>query len=525
MKYTYGFYTINKRTTKIILRRKGIKYEMRLVEKHLITSTNRNYKKIDELCFLSKNLYNVGLYTIRQHFFKEKKFLGYDNLQKKLQEERQVDYYALPTKVSQQILRLVCKNFQSFFRAIAEYKKRPEKFQGRPKIPKYKHKTQGRNIVIYPIDAINKKLLKQQKIQLSLSEITISSHQKNIQQVRIIPCSRFYKIEVVYEKSPYLISTQDITKSLLTKLKDGSPISQYLLEHFSKSLKESISKYCVAKKLRVGLKEKIATKLNSMLKENLYDKVFTQEKLSPQIENYIKIKPEGEDLAHFNRLLLEISLPLQPVQTPAQMNKLNYSRVAGIDIGLDNLASITSNHTNLKPVLINGRPLKSINQYYNKKRAQLSSHLKEKKTSRRLEKLTQKRNNIVDDYLHKSSRYIIDLLLSHQIGTLVIGKNDGWKQKINIGKKNNQNFVFLPHAEFIKKLQYKAVLAGIRVLIQEESYTSKCSFLDFEAIKKHKKYLGKRISRGIFKSKEGIKLNADTNASASVIRSCPSLSA
>lgn len=491
---------------------------MRLVEKHLITTTNRNYKKIDELCFLSKNLYNVGLYTIRQHFFEEKKFLGYEKLQKQLQEEKQVDYYALPTKVSQQILRLVCKNFQSFFRAVAEYQKQPKKFQGRPKIPKYKHKTQGRNIVVYPIDAINKKLLKQQKIQLSLSEITISSHKKNIQQVRIIPCSRFYKIEVVYEKSAYLISKKDITKSLLVKLKDGSPTSQYLLGYFSKSLQKSICEYCVSKKLRTSLQEKIATKLNSMLKENLYDNVFNQKKLSQQIKSYIKDKPQGEDLAHFNRLLLEISLPLPFALTPSQTNKLDHSRVAGIDIGLDNLASITSNHINLKPVLINGRPLKSINQYYNKKRAQLSSRLKEKKTSRRLQNLAQKRNNIIDDYLHKSSRYIIDLLISHQIGTLVIGKNDGWKQKINIGKKNNQNFVFLPHAQFIKKLHYKAVLAGIHVLIQEESYTSKCSFLDFEDIKKHKKYLGRRTSRGIFKSKQGIKLNADINASANIIR-------
>ena len=133
---------------------------MRLVEKHIITKDNLYYREVDDLCFRAKNLYNVGLYTIRQHYFKTKIFLGYENLQKQLQQNKQVDYYALPTKVSQQILRLTCKNFESFFKAWQSYKKNPGKFKAPPKLPKYKHKTKGRSLVIYPIDAINKKMLK-----------------------------------------------------------------------------------------------------------------------------------------------------------------------------------------------------------------------------------------------------------------------------------------------------------------------------------------------------------------------------
>ena len=130
---------------------------MRLVEKHIISKKNSFFQEMDKLSFLSKNLYNASLYIIRQHFFTTKKFLNYEELQKHLQTTKQVDYYALPTKVSQQILMTLCKNFKSFLRALEEYKSNPSKFKAKPKLPKYKHKTKGRNIVPYLIDAINAK--------------------------------------------------------------------------------------------------------------------------------------------------------------------------------------------------------------------------------------------------------------------------------------------------------------------------------------------------------------------------------
>jgi putative transposase len=165
--------------------------------------------------------------------------------------------------------------------------------------------------------------------------------------------------------------------------------------------------------------------------------------------------------------------------------------IAGIDIGVNNLAAVTSNVKGFKPLIVNGKPLKSINAYYNKKKAKLQSKLEaEKQTSNRIKRLTHKRNCKVDNYLHNASRFLINHLAANRIRTLVIGKNDAWKQEIDIGKRNNQNFVSIPHARFIEMLKYKAELAGIKVVITEESYTSKCSFFDMEPIYKHEKYKG-----------------------------------
>jgi len=160
------------------------------------------------------------------------------------------------------------------------------------------------------------------------------------------------------------------------------------------------------------------------------------------------------------------------------------SLYAGIDIGLNNLATVTANKRGFVSRIVNGRPLKSINQFYNKERARLQSHLSKHKrfTSHRLEQLTTKRTRKIDHYLHSAARRIIDLLVSEGRGHLVIGKNPEWKQEITLGKRTNQNFVSIPHARFIDMLAYKAELVGIAVHTTEESYTSKCSFLDQEPI-------------------------------------------
>lgn len=110
------------------------------------------------------------------------------------------------------------------------------------------------------------------------------------------------------------------------------------------------------------------------------------------------------------------------------------------------------------------------------------------------------------------------MLVNEGIGTLVIGKNPEWKQEVNMGSRNNQNFVQIPHARFIQMLSYKAQLVGIRVLITEESYTSKCSFLDSEPIGKHERYMGKRVKRGLFRSAMGHYINADVNGAYNIIR-------
>jgi putative transposase len=193
--------------------------------------------------------------------------------------------------------------------------------------------------------------------------------------------------------------------------------------------------------------------------------------------------------------------------------------ILAIDLGVNNL--ITGVSTVGSPFLINGRPLKAFNQLYNKRKAQLQSTYKKQKFSfsgLKLRKLMDERERIITNYLHKASRLVINHCLLHHIDTLVIGYNKGWKQKVKMGKRNNQNFVSIPFHTLVMKLHYKAEEQGIRVELVEEEYTSKCSFLDNEPLRKHLKYLGKRLHRGLFRSKHNILLNADCNAAGNIGR-------
>ena len=425
---------------------------MKLVEKHIINPNNEFFEEIDSIAFLSKNLYNRSNYIIRQEYIstskeiekqyredklkeeikskklkckkknskikkqvksKEKKhakWIRYNELQKMLQETKDVDYYALPTKVSQQVLMQLDRDWKSFFKSIREWNKNPDKFTGKPSLPKYKHKTKGRNILIYTIQAIHKNELEDFILHPSGTNIRIKIlHNKKVKQARIVPLNNGrYKVELIYEQR------RKINKSLNKKI------------------------------------------------------------------------------------------------------------IASVDIGVNNLAAVTSNHNKWTPLLINGKPLKSINQYFNKSKSELVSELmkmdKNRRTSKQIDTLTHKRNMKIEDCLHKSTNALINLLVPFQVGVLVIGKNPNWKQEINIGKKNNQNFVSIPFARFIEMLKYKCDLIGMKVIIREESYTSKCSFIDEEKICHHENYMGRRIKRGLFKSKNGILINSDCNGSGNILR-------
>ncbi len=202
---------------------------------------------------------------------------------------------------------------------------------------------------------------------------------------------------------------------------------------------------------------------------------------------------------------------------------VDQSLFLSIDMGVNNLATGISN-TGDVPFIINGKPLKSINQYYNKERARLqyelaqnNIHAKEKKyTSPRLKKLTFTRNNRVENYMHQTSRYIVDYCVKNKIATIVIGKNDGWKQDAKLGTKTNQSFVNIPHAKLIQKIEYKAMLVGIKVIKQEEAHTSKCDHLAGESIEHHDKYLGNRKCRGLFQSSTGKLVNGDVNGAIGI---------
>jgi putative transposase len=376
---------------------------MQLVEQHIIDRNDPRWSAIDAVCFLSKNLYNATNYLLRQAYIFQHHVIPYAELDKLM--KRNPDYCALPRKVSQWVLKQVEHDWQSFFAALATWKHHPEKFLGRPKLPKYKHKTEGRNLLTYTQQAVSKRLFEQKGlIRPSQLNITIETQQSSFDQVRIVPRKTHYVVEVVYT-------------------------------------------------------------------------------------------------------------------TPIEKADVDPHQLASLDIGLDNLAALTSNQPGFIPLLINGKPLKTLNQSYNKEWARLQSQLpKGQHTSHSLEALTDKRNRRVNAYLHLASRRIIETLLKHRIGTLIIGKNDGWKQEISLGKRNNQNFVPIPHARFIEMLTYKARLVGIAIIPTEESYTSKCSFLDEEVIGRHEHYLGKRVHRGLFVASDGRRINADVNGSYNIMR-------
>ncbi len=383
---------------------------MRQVERHIVKEKSCFWKQIDALCFLSKNLYNYANYLVRQSFILARVYLGYNKIYHACKD--QPDYQALPRKVSQQVLKGLDKNWKSFFEANKAYKQNPDKFTGRPKLPKYKHKTQGRNLLVYTIQAISKTELKQRRVKLSGTNIIVPTKAKNIAQARIIPKIGQYVIEVVYSEDEH----QTVTNS---------------------------------------------------------------------------------------------------------------NAVAAIDIGVDNLAALTSNQKGFIPVLVNGRPLKSSNQFYNKNKALLQSKLKGKKqSSKQINRLTAKRNNQVDTYLHQASRWIINHLDQHGIGKLIIGQNPLWKQEVNNGKKNNQSFVSIPHARFIEMLIYKGKMKGIDVICSEESYTSKASFLSLDKIPVYGsdealkvKFSGYRETRGMYKIKgQKTRINADVNGSYNIMR-------
>lgn len=382
---------------------------MRLVEKHSIKSNNAFYKQVDHLSFLSKNLYNYANYFIRQEFINNGNYIPNAELYHLV--KGSVDYKALPAKVSNQVLRVLDRNWKSYFAAIKTYFEHPEKFNGKPKKPKYKDKVKGRNILIYEKGAISKRALKLGIVKLSKCSLTIPTRVKNIKEVRVIPKNKNYIVEIIYEV-------------------EEKPLS-------------------------------------------------------------------------------------------------NSEGIAAIDLGLDNLATLTSNVKGFRPLIINGKPLKSINQFFNKTKAKLQSKLQKqypkRYVSNRINKLSFQRNNKIETYLHQASRTIVNNLLQNQIGVLVIGNNKSWKQSINIGKRNNQNFVNIPHYKFIAQLKYKAELEGIKVIIQEESYTSKSSFLDGDDIPTYKKgckysFSGKRVKRGLYKSGKGLLINADVNGSYNILR-------
>ena len=374
---------------------------MVLVEKHIIKPKHKYYDELDNLCWLSKNLYNSTLYNVRQYYFENKKLLKYQVINKIYVDTNNEDYRALPSKVAKHTQMLVEHNFKSFFGLLKLKEK--GKYNKPVKIPKYLNKKTGRQVVHYEKGAISFK--EQGYIKLSKTNIKIKTNltKDKVQFIRLVPKNNHIIIEIGY---------------------------------------------------------------------NVIEKEIIQN-----------------------------------------------NNILAIDIGVNNIASCVT--TNGGKFLINGKPLKYINHNYNKRITDIQSKLKithNKNKSRYKSNITNKRNNRINDYLHKITAYIVNQAVSNHIGTIVVGYNKEWKQDTNIGSINNQNFVNIPFYKFISMLDYKCKLKGIIFKTITEEYTSKCSFVDDEEIAKHTTYAGRRINRELFKTKKGIIINADVNGAYNILK-------
>ena len=261
-------------------------------------------------------------------------------------------------------------------------------------------------------------------------------------------------------------------------------------------------------------KKQLETNKIIKFSKNIQTTIHTKQELIQQV----RVVPHGHDY-----IVVEVLY-----NKPEPLLKQDNQRYISIDLGINNLCTIGTNCKEIDNIIINGKPVKSINQYYNKQVAKYKSIQDTKcKTAytKKLQNLRIKRENKLNDYLHKTSRYIVNHLVSNNINTLIIGYNKEWKQETNIGKVNNQKFIQIPYLKLINQLQYKCKLEGINVIIQEESYTSKSSFIDNDFIPTFKsttelnyKFSGKRIVRGLYKSLKGRLINADLNGSLNILK-------
>lgn len=237
----------------------------------------------------------------------------------------------------------------------------------------------------------------------------------------------------------------------------------------------------------------------------------------PQFEKYQTKLKSFQQVRIIPKLNKSFEIEIVYIGNTEYNIELDNNLYASIDLGIDNIATMIL--PNEKPILFNGRQIKAKNQYFNKQISRFKSELtNNKKTSKQIQELYSKRNNQLSDIFHKLSRMIVNKLIENKIGNIVVGYNKGWKDSINIGKRNNQTFAQISYNMLLNYLKYKCEMYGINLVINEESYTSKCDGLALEEINKHENYLGKRVKRGLFQSSTGKLINADVNGSLNILR-------
>lgn len=385
---------------------------MKRVEKHIIKSGHESFEYCDSITNSSRKLFNSAQFVQRQGLFYGHGTQSQAELDKMFQQHEA--YKAMPSKVSQLVLKQSADSWVTYYASLKAYAKEPSKFTGKPQPPGY---AEVRNLVKFNNQAVGKREFARGLIVPSMSPIRLPVKPgmkfPDLCEVRIVPKTGCFIVEVVYEvEEPKLCSR----------------------------------------------------------------------------------KPPG--------------------------------LAAAIDIGLDNLATIVFSDGKTQPIIVNGKPLKSANQFYNKQIARFKGFLPQSvHTSNRIKNIIRNRNQFVDSYLHQSSRMAVNDLLATGVTEVAIGKNEQWKTKINLGKRTNQKFVQVPQARFIEMLTYKLEAVGIKVTVGEESYTSRASVLDWDNIptytpssnQKHT-FSGKRVTRSWYVSSYGYRIGADVNGGYNIGR-------
>jgi putative transposase len=386
-----------------------------LTQKNRVKVNKETYDILLKLSFYAMRLYNEGLYKVRQYFFSNNSYLNYSKNYHLCKESE--NYKMLLTDTGQQTLRLIERNFKSFFALLKM--KQFGKYSEKVRAPKYKREKYG------------------------------------------------------------IISIQGRS----ARIRNG-----YVLIGFSKLFKETF--------------KPIIPHLKFKLPKNITTNILQEVRIIPLFDG----KEFDIEFVYYKE-----------VQPKQNLNKKTY---LSIDCGLNNFVT-AFNSINGSSFIIDGRYIKSINQRYNKEKARLQS-IKDLQhyvfTTKKIISLSRKREFRINDYLNRSIKYITDYCLKNSIGNIVIGNFEGIKNGINLGKKNNQNFVQIPYGKFKQKLNSKCEQLGIEYNYIEECYTSKCSFLDKEDVCKHENYLGSRIKRGLFKTSKNILVNADVNGSANILQ-------
>ena len=369
------------------------------VEQQIIRENNPIYKIADQYCFYSKNVYNAANYIIRQEFINNKNKLSAYDVQKIMQS---MDCYKeCGSQAAQKTIQLLDKAWKSYFVAIKDWKKNPDKYLGMPKLPKYLPKD-GRQVFMLKNIQCS---LKDGMFRISFKPFggyTVRTHADGkLMQCRFVPKSDYYVLEIVYE-----IEVPDTVEERI--------------------------------------------------------------------------------------------------------------RICSIDLGVENFITMTNN-IGLQPIVIKGGAIKSVNQFYNKRKAELQSQLKKetgKDWSNKLQKLTDKRYEKIKYLMHCASKKVVDYCVENDIDTLIIGLNKKWKQE----NENKQNFTYIPFDMFINQIKSKCEEHGVEVVITEESYTSGTSFLDNEQPIKENYNKERRVHRGLFISNSGKTINADVNGSYQIMK-------